>query len=241
MKLIKKILASLLILQSIFPTCTAPVKSFEYQLCEGFTSEKVPADIEELVKKNSCIEDERNDFVRIGDLRYLKIKHWGFDEKEHTGEMLVNESIAEEVLRIFKELYNNKFPIYQMMLIEHYGSDDEASMSENNTSCLRISSDSMGRLRPWHALGLAIDINPLNNPCIYPEAVPPEISFVPHNAGEYLDRSNKRLGMIDQESICFKIFKKYGWEYGGEWTDPIDLHHFQKFTWTTVFPRKYKK
>lgn len=241
MKLIKKLLLTFLVIPVLLLGSNF-VKSYEYELCKGFTSEKVPADIEKLIKENSCIEDPGNDFIRIDDLRYLRMKHWGFDDKEHDGEMLVNELIAEEVLQIFKELYDNKFPIYQMKLIERFGSDDEASMSANNTTALRVDKGSLTARRPsWHALGFAIDINPLNNPCSYPNAEKSEPKFVPHNAEKYLDRSIKEKGMINKESICYKVFNERGWEWGGSWTDPLDLHHFQKYSWKLPRPRKYAK
>ena len=47
--------------------------------------------------------------------------------------------------------------------------------------------------------------------------------------------------MIKQGDACYNAFVKRGWEWGESWDDPIDLHHFQKYTWTTEFPRKYKK
>ncbi len=241
MKLIKKVLSFLVMLQNflfLYPTC---VKACEYQLCESFTSEKIPTNIKKLIKENSFIDDEYNDFVRIEDLRYLKMKHWGFDGKEHDGEMLVNSIIAKEVLEIFKDLYDNKFPIYQMKLIERFGSDDEKSMAANNTSALRIAKSSLKAHRPWHALGLAIDINPLSNPCIFPNATESKPKFVPHNAEQYLDRTKNELGMVDLNSACYKAFAKRHWEWGGSWDDPIDLHHFQLYHWDTVFPRKYKK
>ena len=90
-------------------------------------------------------------------------------------------------------------------------------------------------------LRLAIDINPMNNPCIYPDAKADKPKFVPHNAGKYLDRTLSEKCMIKKGTACYNAFAKRGWEWGGSWTDPVDLHHFQKYVWTTEFPRKYKK
>lgn len=241
MRLIKKLLLAFLIVPCLL-LCANFVKAYDYKLCNGFTSEKVPKKIKRLVEKNSAINNAGNDFVRMKDLRYLRMKHWGFDGKRHDGEMLVNSMVAKEVLEIFKELYDKKFPIYQMKLIERFGSDDEKSMAANNTSALRIAECSLKARRPWHALGLAIDINPLNNPCSYPNATGSEPKFVPYNAEKYLDRTKKEPGMIDKESACYKAFvTKHHWEWGGSWDDPVDLHHFQLYYWDTVFPRKYKK
>ena len=241
-------------LERVFSVCLCGIMFFasntsvhgeDFTLCEGFTSGEISANLKSVMNNNSfkmySSDGKENDWVRFEDLRYLKLKYLGFDDKIHNGEMVVHESIAKEVLEIFKELLDGKFPIYQMKLIDNYNSDDEASMSANNTSCLRMDDDSFARRRPWHAIGLAIDINPMNNPCSYPMAETDEPKFVPHNASKYLDRTLSEKGMIKKGETCYNAFTKRGWEWGGSWTDPVDLHHFQKYVWTTEFPRKYKK
>lgn len=132
-----------------------PAFAEKYELCEGFTSETVPSNIAKLLMENSSIKDERNDFVKIEDLKYLKLKYRDLNGEEKNGEMLINSEIAPEVLEIFKELYDNNFPIAKMELIERdeYKSDDEKSMSANNTSALRISENVGARktlARVWH-------------------------------------------------------------------------------------------
>ena len=49
--------------------------------------------------------------------------------------MIVNSKIADEVLEIFKELYDIEYQIEKIKLIDEYNADDELSMSDNNTSC----------------------------------------------------------------------------------------------------------
>ena len=68
------------------------------------------------------------------ELSYLRVLHTGFDEKTYVGELVVNQKIADDVLEIMKELYENHYPIEKMLLIDEYGADDETSMSDNNTS-----------------------------------------------------------------------------------------------------------
>ena len=67
-----------------------PVLAEKYELCEGFTSETVPNDIETLLIKNSSMENEHNNFVKIEDLRYLKLKYRDLNGEEKNGEMLIN-------------------------------------------------------------------------------------------------------------------------------------------------------
>ncbi len=215
-------------------------------LCPGFSYEDISPELQDRINGKSfkikSSEGKINDWVRFEDLRYLKVKHWGYDEKDHDGELIVHSSVAQEVLEIFKELYDSKFPIYQMKLIENYDVDDDKSMAANNSHAFRITEGSFKSKRPWHGLGLAIDINPLVNPCIYTDAKEGEEKFVPFNAEKYLDRGLFEKGMIkaDGSNVCYNAFIKRGWEWGGSWNSPVDLHHFQKYPWYTEFPRKYK-
>lgn len=244
MKCLKKIF-SVFFCAVMFLISNNLVHAEDFVLCEGFTSEELSDELRKFISDNSfkmhSDDGKENDWVRLEDLRYLKLRYFGFDDEIHDGEMVVHESVAREVLEIFKELLDTKFPIYQMRLIDNYNSDDEASMSDNNTSCLRTTEESFSFRSPWHAMGLAIDINPMNNPCSYPQAKDDEPKFVPHNASRYLDRTLSEKGMIKEGDACYNAFTRRGWEWGGSWTDPVDLHHFQKYVWTTKFPRKYKK
>ncbi|MGK4598114.1 hypothetical protein [Amycolatopsis sp. w19] len=49
--------------------------------------------------------------VTAGELRYLTLSFWGFDGRAHTGEMLVNASVANAVVTVFGQLFAAKFPI----------------------------------------------------------------------------------------------------------------------------------
>jgi len=72
--------------------------------------------------------------VPLHDLRLLKITYWGYDDTIHEGEIIVHYILAEEVIQIFKELLEHKFPIERMELIDAYKADDIASMQANNSS-----------------------------------------------------------------------------------------------------------
>ena len=79
-----------------------------------------------------------NEYVRkvdINTLSYLQISYFGFDGKSHTGEMIVNSKLANDVLAIFKELYEIRYPIEKIKLIDEYNANDELSIEDNNTSC----------------------------------------------------------------------------------------------------------
>jgi len=78
---------------------------------------------------------EYKDKIDISTLSYLQVSYFGFDNESHIGEIIVNRKIANDVLAIFKELYDIKYPIEKIKLIDEYNANDELSMSDNNTSC----------------------------------------------------------------------------------------------------------
>ncbi len=160
--------------------------------------------------------------VGLNDLRYVNVTYWGFDNKPHLGELIVNSKVASEVIDIFKELYEVKFPIEKIKLIDEYGADDNLSMEDNNSSsfCYRVVEGTKNLSK--HSYGVAIDINPVQNPYIRKEKISPPKSE------EYLDRNNIRKGMIIKGDPCYNAFTKRGWIWGGEWNTVKDYQHFQK-------------
>lgn len=192
----------------------------EIGFMKGFEVLSIPEDIKSLMIGKTIYENSIMDF---DDLRYLRVTYFGYDENSHIGEIIVYKDIAEEVVNIFKELYENKFPIEKMKLPDYYGGVDEESMRDNNSSGFNDRPVSVTQ-RSYHQLGLAIDINPLYNPFI----VFKNNYLAPGNSREFLDRSKDVKGMITDSSICVKIFKKYGWEWGGDWTYCKDYQHFER-------------
>ena len=160
--------------------------------------------------------------IDIKDLAYLQITYWGFDEKSHIGEMIVNKKVAEEVLDIFKEVYENKYPIEKIRLIDEYSANDEESMQDNNTSafCYRVVKNSKKLSK--HSLGIAIDVNPLYNPYIDGKRLEPA------NAEIYKDRSINVKGLIKKGDALYNAFIKRGWKWGGNWKTKKDYQHFEK-------------
>ena len=173
-----------------------------------------------------------NNDIALEDLRYLTIPYYDFEQQVMLGEMIVNVDIQEDVLNIFKELFNNKYEINSMKLIDDYwilGTDgnkaDNNSIEENNTSCFCYRQVTGGESISNHGYGRAIDINPQQNPYV-------ENGKNSHrNADEYVN--NRYVGephviVASDEDICYSIFTKYGFTWGGNWTNPIDYQHFEK-------------
>ena len=160
------------------------------------------------------------------ELRYVHILHTGFDGETKEGELVVNKAIADDVLAIFEELYRAKYPIEKVRLVDEYGADDEASMSDNNSSAFNFRTISHTTTISKHGLGMAIDINPLYNP--YVKTVNGALSIEPANAAVYVDQSEDHPYRIDHDDLCYKLFIEHGFTWGGDWVHSKDYQHFEK-------------
>lgn len=196
-------------------------------------SEPIPEDVRESMKGISMPEDAT---VGFDDLAYLTIPHYDFNGNIVEGHMVVDKDVAEDVLSIFKELYDIQYPIERMELIDKYDemqteefdSLDRSSMGRNNTSCFcyRVVNGSSNLSN--HARGRAIDLNPLINPWVQGN------SYSPRNAGPYVDREQTfeddviNRATIHANDEVVQIFEKYGWSWGGYWQSQQDYQHFEK-------------
>ena len=159
--------------------------------------------------------------IGFDDLRLVRISYWGFDRKAHTGHMVVHRWYADDIARVFHRLYDDRFPIRRMRLVDRYDADDMRSMEADNTSAFNCRWRA-GVCCRWsqHAFGRALDVNPVQNPYVWSGGVSPP-------AGErYLDRSNHRRGMVHHRDRIWWAFHAVGWEWGGDWTTEKDYQHF---------------
>lgn len=179
---------------------------------QPFTISPIPDDIFAKMQGKSFKD---NCTVPREDLRYLKVLHVGFDGKTHIGELVVNRLIADDVLDIFKQLYEAGYEIEKIRLIDEYDADDEKSMSDNNSSAFNFRYISYSTKLSKHALGLAVDINTLYNP--YVKYVDGRRNVEPANAEKYTDRSIEFPHKIDHDDLCYKVFAEHGFEWGGDW------------------------
>lgn len=169
---------------------------------------------------------EQND-ISYADLRYVHIIHYDFDGKLAEGELICHNSIAEDLLEIFYDLYASEYQIEKVTLIENYNGDDTASMADNNTSCFNYRVVDGTKSLSRHALGLAIDINPLYNPYIrYDKKGGQTVSPVEGEA--YADRTVSFPYKIDPDDLCYRLFTEHGFTWGGNWNSSKDYQHFQK-------------
>jgi hypothetical protein len=188
-----------------------------------FTSQEISPTIFNRMENKSFSEGCTTE---LSNLRYIRVLHYGFDGEIHIGELIVNRLIESDILEIFKELFDAKYPIEQMVLIDEYDADDELSMEANNTSSFNFRMVAGTTKLSKHAYGLAIDINPLYNP--YIRTVNGEQLISPDNATEYVDRTLDCKYYIQKDDVIYKIFSKHGFTWGGDWTSSLDYQHFQK-------------
>lgn len=180
---------------------------------------EIDTEIFERIKGKSYKEGCR---VPLEDLRYLIVTHYDGDGTPQQGELICNVAIAEDLLDIFRNLYEARYPIERMKLIDDYGADDVVSMCNNNTSCFNYREIAGSKKLSKHALGLAIDINPLYNPYVKGNVVSPE------EGRKYADRSSGFPYKIDENDLCYKEFKAHGFTWGGSWKSLKDYQHFEK-------------
>ena len=160
------------------------------------------------------------------DLRYVRVLYYGFDKKTHIGELVVNRRIAKDICSIFYQLYCKKYQIEKMVLIDEYDASDEDSMADNNTSAFNYRPVSGTTRLSKHSYGMAIDINPFYNP--YLHTVNGKRVCEPAMAQKYLNRSRIFAHKIDKKDVCYKLFTKYGFSWGGNWRSVKDYQHFEK-------------
>lgn len=200
-----------------------PDSCTEEIIAEFFTAQPIPDDVFE---KMSGVSYHENPYISLDELRYLRMLHYSSDGSIRIGEMIVNQQIADDVLEIFSALFETGYPIESMLLIDEYGGDDEASMAANNTSCFNYREIAGTTTLSNHALGLAIDVNPLYNPYITYNADGSE-NVSPSDAQAYADREAEFDMKIDEDDLCLKLFSEHGFEWGGYWSSPKDYQHFE--------------
>lgn len=190
---------------------------------EEFYVSEIPDDIFEKMQGKSYKADCT---VPREDLRYVHVLHMGFDGETKEGELVVNKAIADDVCDIFEKLYEADYPIEKIRLVDEYDADDEASMSDNNSSAFNFRFISHTTKISKHGLGMAVDINTLYNP--YVKTVDGKRSVEPANASDYVDRSADFPYKIDHDDLCYRLFKEHGFSWGGDWQHSKDYQHFEK-------------
>jgi hypothetical protein len=151
----------------------------------------------------------------------VRLAYWGFDGERHLGELVVHREAVPPVTTVFHRLYRARFPIRRIRPIDAYRGSDDASLAADNTAAFNCRPAVTTGARRWsmHAYGLAVDVNPVENPYVLGSRV------LPPAGRRYLDRSRTRAGMAVRGGVLVRAFAAAGWRWGGEWSSP-DYQHF---------------
>lgn len=175
-----------------------------------------------------------NDDIALSELRYLKMLHYNYDGEIQVGEMIVNSQIEKDCLEIFQALFEEEYQICRMVLIDDYWTGDGeetdgVSIKNNNTSCFNYRNVPGSTKRSKHALGLAIDINPYENPYVPTSAGVPDYSNLDEKEYYYATNRNETdAHVITSEDLVYQLFRDKGFTWGGNWKSLKDYQHFQK-------------
>jgi D-alanyl-D-alanine carboxypeptidase len=198
---------------------TVPQASFHSSI------KPLPASLKTELKKNGFWHSGCP--VSLSSLRLLTVTYRGFDKHNHSGQMVVNSAAAAPLANVFRQLYRLHFPIRHMQLADMYGPVRSRPADNDVTgsfSCRQaVPSPCVGGngTGSWsmHAFGLAVDVNPLENPYVGcgqsrdPATKP------------YRDRSRHLRGMVTGRVVS--AFRSIGWGWGGAWAgNTKDYMHF---------------
>lgn len=191
---------------------------------DGFASRVQPVPKEVLAR--SSWDEECP--VSAGDLRWVRLAFWGFDDRRHTGELLVHADAADQMVQVFGRLYAARFPIEEMRITRADEIDAEPTGDGNNTGAFTCRPVHGTTTWAQHAYGLAVDVNPFQNPYIKPPDAKgaPGDMLIPELAAAYLDRSRPVPGMIGPGDAVVEAFASVGWQWGGSWQKAKDFMHF---------------
>ena len=164
--------------------------------------------------------------VALEDLRLLRFNYLGLDGETHRGPMVVHTSVAKDVLWVFGKLWDAGFPLKHVALARRWRPDGPVDTTRSVTAsfnCRPALNPDGTPSGSWseHAYGLAIDVNPLQNPYVAPDG-----SVRRPAAEAYVDRTQDLLGMIHPGDVVVSSFAVIGWEWGGNWSGKKDYMHF---------------
>ena len=166
--------------------------------------------------------------VPLKDLRYLRMTYKGFSGTDLRGELIVHKDVSTEVTKIFEALYEAEYPIHKMRLVSDYKGNDWQSIEADNTSAFNCRNATGSKKWSKHSYGKAIDINPIENPYISRKGYISHKASLVYKKRVHKDDTYADKAVLLKNDDVVKIFKKYGWKWGGEWSGVKDYQHFSK-------------
>ncbi len=216
------------------PKDVIPVEMLDLTDISGFFLSMEIVEGDEVYDRINGKSYQENDDIALSDLRYLKLLHYNYDGEIQVGEMIVNQRIEKDCLEIFQKLFEEEYPICRMVLIDNYWTGDSeetdgVSIKNNNTSSFNYRNIPGSTKRSKHALGLAIDLNPYENP--YVPTVNGVSDYSALDETEYYYATNRKktdAHVITKEDLAYKLFTEKGFTWGGNWNSLKDYQHFEK-------------
>ncbi|NES76174.1 MULTISPECIES: M15 family metallopeptidase [unclassified Okeania] len=174
--------------------------------------------------------------------RLIDVFYWGFDNKKHKGQILIDQTLVNDIIELFEFFLDEDFPICSAIVLgasqfrcKNGGWSDNLSMEANNTSAFnfREVGGNMNGGLSLHALGLALDINPSTN-AAYGYGNAGNLEVYPRSKRVYpsdLPRDSDP-GALWKNCPVVNFLQQKGWIWGGDWTledkGVVDMHHFEK-------------
>ena len=216
------------------PEQVVPLEQLDLEnLSDFFLSTKI-VEGDEVYNRINGRSYQRNDDISLEELRYLKVLHYNYDNEIQVGEIIVNQKIEKDCLEIFQELFKAEYPIYCMVLIDNYWTGDSVetdavSIKKNNTSSFNYRNIPGSAKRSNHALGLAIDLNPYENPYVPTKNGKADYSALDEKEYYYATNRNAMVEhVITEEDLVYQLFTEHGFTWGGNWKSLKDYQHFEK-------------
>jgi peptidoglycan L-alanyl-D-glutamate endopeptidase CwlK len=175
--------------------------------------------VDSSISFSEAIEGTNAPLEIVDSLVLVDVFYYSFEGKRHQGQIIVNSDLEDDVYEIFELIEKIKFPVGKVIPIVVYQWDDQSSMVNNNSSSFNYRVIEGTTKLSLHSFGRAVDINPVQNPVIYPNGV-----ILPEGA-KY---SQSSAGAFSEKNQIVQEFIKRGWHWGGNFQQPKDYHHFEK-------------
>jgi hypothetical protein len=146
-------------------------------------------------------------------LRTVRVSYWDFSGRAREGAIVVARRVASDVVAVFRQLWQARFPLRRLEPVSLYRGSDDASMAADNTSGFNCRF--VGGTSRWsmHAYGEAIDVNPVENPYVQGARVSPPAGRA------FVDRKPYRAGMAVRDGVLVRAFASVGWKWGAGFGD----------------------
>ena len=175
--------------------------------------------IDSAMSFSEAIEGTNAPLEIVDSLALVDVLYYCFDGMKHQGQIIVNNDLEDDVYEIFELIFKIKFPVGKVIPIIAYKWDDHSSMANNNSSAFNFRVIEGTTKLSLHSFGRAVDINPVQNPVIYPNGIvaPEGAKYNPQKEGTFIS-----------ENPVVEEFIRRDWHWGGNFEQPKDYHHFEK-------------